>query len=211
MSINQLELSLFLWELSFLRPSFYVAQQMQTKLLFIALCVLQIGESLRGCFELASGSTSDFYPIEYTTTNGIKFNATNYCYIDTNGVAWTLIGRSTSGAPSVPFGWLVSTNISCTGMDWYVTFRSLKVRTNNGSVNNGPYSFGLGLYLHSSGLSISDILIGSYTNSSSLEFDQTSTVLRLSYNFTPAPFFESTNRVRCFFINNHHSYRCHRH
>lgn len=57
------------------------------------------------------------------------------------------------------------------------------------SIDGIPYSFGIGLYLHDSGLTIKEILVGAYSNIHSAQFDNGGT-LKLNYGLNP-PYFES--------------------
>lgn len=85
-------------------------------LLLMAVGIFRTSDCLRGCFDLSPNSPSDFYTVEYIS-NGRSFNATNYCMKDANGTHWTLIAKSVLNI-RVDFGWTVSTNLSCIGLDW---------------------------------------------------------------------------------------------
>lgn len=91
---------------------------LQFLLVFIAN--FSLNESIRGCFEFTGNSS--FQTIEYTTANGTKLYATNFCYMDIDGGGWTLIGRSYPQAGMQAFGWTSHSNVNllCNGTQWYV-------------------------------------------------------------------------------------------
>lgn len=93
-------------------------------MLILVLCYFALCQAYRGCFEVPS---TGFYEIEYSNQFGLKFNATNFCFVDGTG-GWTLIAKSVNGAPtrydnfeSIPFGWKFNsnTNLQC-GANWFV-------------------------------------------------------------------------------------------